>query len=64
MVLSQKINMGIQAIVSGDTLSKIAKQFYGDANKYPEIFDANKEVIKHPDKIYVGQTIRIPKINT
>lgn len=48
-------------IVEGDTLSKIAKKFYGNANKYPIIFEANREVIKHPDKIYVGQTIRIPK---
>lgn len=61
---AEGIESEFYTIVSGDTLSKIAKQFYGDANKYPEIFDANKEVIKHPDKIYVGQTIRIPKINT
>lgn len=49
-------------IVSGDTLSKIAKKYYGNANKYPVIFEANREVIKHPDKIYPGQVIRIPKI--
>ncbi|MEZ4526234.1 MAG: peptidoglycan-binding protein LysM [Desulfobacterales bacterium] len=49
-------------IKSGDTLSKIAKQYYGDANKYPLIFEANREVIKHPDKIYPGQQIRIPKL--
>jgi len=49
-------------IKSGDTLSKIAKQFYGNANKYPLIFEANREVIKHPDKIYPGQMIRIPKM--
>lgn len=48
-------------IVKGDTLSGIAKQFYGDANKYPEIFEANREVIKDADLIYPGQTIRIPK---
>lgn len=48
-------------IVAGDTLSKIAKQFYGDANKYPLLFEANREVIKDPNKIYVGQTIRVPK---
>lgn len=48
-------------IKSGDTLSKIAKQYYGDASKYPLIFEANREVIKHPDKIYPGQQIRIPK---
>lgn len=49
-------------IESGDTLSKIAKEFYGSANKYPLIFEANREVIKDPDKIYPGQKIRIPKL--
>lgn len=48
-------------IVSGDSLSKIAAKFYGDANAYPAIFDANREVIKDPDLIFVGQKIRIPK---
>ncbi len=48
-------------IASGDTLSKVAKQFYGDANAYPKIFEANREVIKDPDLIFVGQKIRIPK---
>lgn len=47
-------------IKSGDTLSAIAKQFLGDASKYPAIFEANREVIKHPDKIFPGQKIRIP----
>jgi nucleoid-associated protein YgaU len=47
-------------INSGDTLSKIAKQFYGDAMAYPKIFEANREVIKDPDLIFVGQKIRIP----
>jgi nucleoid-associated protein YgaU len=48
-------------IEKGDTLSHIAKRFYGDANLYPQIFEANREVIKHPDKIFVGQKIRIPR---
>ena len=48
-------------VQSGDTLSAIAKHFYGDASKYPKIFDANREVIKHPDKIFIGQKIRIPQ---
>ena len=48
-------------IKSGDTLSAIAKQFYGDANKYPVIFDANREVIKDANLIFPGQKIRIPK---
>lgn len=47
-------------VVTGDTLSKIAKQHYGDANKYPQIFEANKPMLKHPDKIYPGQVLRIP----
>lgn len=47
-------------IVSGDTLSKIAKRYYGDAMKYPRIFEANREVIQNADLIYPGQKIRIP----
>ncbi len=47
-------------VVKGDTLSKIAKQHYGDANAYPKIFEANKPMLSHPDKIYPGQTLRIP----
>ena len=47
-------------IVSGDTLSAIAKKYYGKSSEYPKIFEANKEVIKDPNKIYVGQKIRIP----
>jgi nucleoid-associated protein YgaU len=46
----------------GDTLSAIAKKFYGNANKYPVIFEANKPMLKHPDKIYPGQVLRIPPI--
>ena len=37
-----------------------AKKFYGDANKYPVIFEANKPMLNHPDKIYPGQLLRIP----
>ncbi|WP_341646775.1 peptidoglycan-binding protein LysM [Thauera sp. SDU_THAU2] len=47
-------------VVRGDTLSAIAKKFYGDANKYPVIFEANKPMLSHPDKIYPGQVLRIP----
>ena len=47
-------------VVSGDTLSKISKEFYGDANKYNTIFEANKPMLSHPDKIYPGQVLRIP----
>jgi len=48
-------------VVSGDTLGKIAKTYYGNAMKYPEIFEANKPMLKSPDLIYPGQVIRIPK---
>ena len=47
-------------VKSGDTLSKIAKEFYGDPMKYPVIFEANKPMLSDPDKIYPGQTLRIP----
>ena len=49
-------------VVRGDTLSAIAKKFYGDANKYPTIFEANKPMLTHPDKIYPGQKLRIPAL--
>ena len=49
-------------VVSGDTLSAIAKKFYGDANKYPKIFEANQPMLTHPDKIYPGQKLRIPAL--
>ena len=47
-------------IQSGDSLSKIAKEMYGDSGDYNKIFEANREVIEDPDKIYPGQQIRIP----
>ncbi|MEM7095080.1 MAG: peptidoglycan-binding protein LysM [Actinomycetota bacterium] len=47
-------------VKSGDTLSAIAQQFYGDANRYPEIFEANQPMLLDPDKIYPGQVLRIP----
>jgi len=49
-------------VKKGDSLSKIAKFYYGNAMKYPVIFEANREVIKDPDLIYPGQVLRIPKI--
>jgi nucleoid-associated protein YgaU len=49
-------------VVSGDNLSKIAKQYYGDANKYPQIFEANKPMLSDPNKIYPGQKLRIPPL--
>ena len=47
-------------VKSGDTLSKISKESYGDANQYTKIFEANRPMLKSPDKIYPGQTLRIP----
>lgn len=49
-------------VVRGDTLSAIAKQFYGNANKYMVIFEANKPMLSDPDKIYPGQVLRIPPV--
>ena len=49
-------------VQSGDSLSKIARAQYGDAMKYPTIFEANKPMLQHPDKIYPGQVLRIPAI--
>lgn len=49
-------------VVGGDSLSKIAKSFYGNAMKYPVIFEANKPMLENPDKIYPGQVLRIPPI--
>ncbi len=48
-------------VKSGDTLGKIAKEFYGNAMEYPKIFEANKPMLSDPDKIYPGQVLRIPK---
>ena len=48
-------------VKSGDTLSKIAKQLLGDANAYPEIFNANKDQLSDPDKIKPGQVLKIPQ---
>jgi nucleoid-associated protein YgaU len=50
----------IYEIVSGDTLGAIAKRYYGNASKYMKIFEANKDIISDPNKIYPGQKIRIP----
>jgi len=49
-------------VVKGDTLWAIAKAAYGDGNKYPVIFEANKPMLSHPDKIYPGQKLRIPPL--
>ena len=49
-------------VAKGDTLSAISKKYYGDANKYNAIFEANRPMLSDPDKIYPGQKLRIPKL--
>jgi nucleoid-associated protein YgaU len=48
-------------VKSGDTLSKIAKHHYGNANAWPKIFEANKDILKDPNKIFPGQKLKIPE---
>jgi nucleoid-associated protein YgaU len=56
-------NAQTYTVKGGDTLSKISKQFYGDANEYMRIFYANRDHLKDPDKIQVGQELKIPAQN-
>lgn len=49
-------------VVSGDTLSKIAKREYGNANDWKRIYEANQDILKNPDKIYPGQKLKIPPL--
>jgi nucleoid-associated protein YgaU len=57
---SLKVPEQIYVVASGDTLSKIAKNAYGDASQYMKIFNANKDQLSDPDKIQVGQKLVIP----
>ncbi len=52
----------IYEVVSGDSLSKIAKHEYGNANEWKRIFEANKDILKDPDKIFPGQKLKIPPL--
>ena len=52
----------IYEVVSGDSLSKIAKHEYGNANELKRIFEANKDLLKDPDKIFPGQKLKIPPL--
>ena len=52
----------VYEVKSGDSLSKIAKAEYGNANEWPRIFEANKDILSDPNKIYPGQKLRIPPI--
>ncbi|MCP3989509.1 MAG: peptidoglycan-binding protein LysM [Actinomycetia bacterium] len=55
-----KAESTMHVVVKGDTLSAIAKEYLGDATEYPVIFEANRPMLSDPDKIYVGQVLRIP----
>ncbi len=61
-VLNPEPEAVFYTVQSGDTLSKIAKAQYGDAMKYNAIFEANRPMLTHPDKIYPGQVLRIPPL--
>ena len=50
----------LHSVTSGESLSKIAKHYYKDANSYMKIFEANKDQLKNPDVIQVGQKLKIP----
>lgn len=58
---AQPAELKTYTVKPGDNLSKIAKEVYGDANKYPVIFEANKPMLKDPDEIYPGQVLRLPQ---
>lgn len=60
MVIQHAPESTFYVVESGDTLSKIAKRFYGDASLYSKIFESNQPLLSDPDKIYIGQTLRIP----
>jgi nucleoid-associated protein YgaU len=47
-------------VKKGETLWKIAEQYYGDGSLYPKIFDANRDILKDPNRINIGQKLRIP----
>jgi nucleoid-associated protein YgaU len=52
----------IYVVVAGDSLSKIAKREYGNANEWKRIYEANQDLLKDPDKIYPGQKLKIPAL--
>jgi nucleoid-associated protein YgaU len=63
VVADPKPEAQYHTVESGDWLSKIAQKYYGDATKYEAIFEANKPMLTHPDKIYPGQVLRIPPLD-
>ncbi|KIX21386.1 peptidase M23B [Flavobacterium sp. 316] len=62
-VVEPKPEAQFHTVEKGEWLSKIAAKYYGDANKYNVIFEANKPMLEHPDKIYPGQVLRIPNLD-
>jgi nucleoid-associated protein YgaU len=60
VVSTAPANAQTYTVVAGDNLSKIAKHFYGNANRWHDIFDANRDQISNPDLIRVGQVLKIP----
>ncbi len=60
---SQDADKQFYTVKSGDSLSKISKEVYGDANKYNQIFEANRPMLDDPNKIYPGQVLVIPPKN-
>lgn len=59
-VVTPTVQTRTYTIKKGDTLWAIAKKYYGKGSEYPKIFNANKDIIKDPNKIYPGQVIKIP----
>lgn len=62
-VLNKEPEAVYYTVQAGDYLSKIAKAQYGNASKYNVIFEANRPMLEHPDKIYPGQVLRIPPLS-
>ncbi len=54
------VSVGTYTVQKGDSLSKIAKLHLGDANAWKKIFEANRDVLDDPDKIFPGQTLKLP----
>ena len=62
-VVEPKPQAQFHTVVKGEWLSKISQKYYGDPNKYNIIFEANRPMLDHPDKIYPGQVLRIPNLD-
>ena len=60
---AEKVGEQTYTVEKGDTLSHIAKQFYGKASKWNAIFEANRDQLDDPDKIQPGQILKIPTVN-